>query len=244
MWQVGQWDQVDWILVSKIENEREFYQWQPIRYELPNRLVSSVNSPVTSDTRLLMLGTILQERSEIYYEYPWWWDCVAFLCCRPSWTFALIILLIDLQCSVSCGIGSRRRAVICSGGRNRCDPKSRPKDISQCSPGACPEWKAGEWSQVGVLYFLRFFSLSHFLHFYSSPKHLPIDFIFIYSKCSVTCGNGSKQRAVECSRSDVTCDPIIKPTSTARCDLGACPKWETGEWSLVSVFRTFYHVLV
>lgn len=129
----------------------EFYQWEPIRYELLNRLVSSVNSPVTSDTRLLRLGTILQERSEIYYEYPWWWDCVAFLCCRPSCTFALINWLVDLQCSVSCGIGSRRRAVICSGGRNRCDPKSRPKDISQCSPGACPEWKAGEWSQVGVL---------------------------------------------------------------------------------------------
>ena len=59
--------------------------------------------------------------------------------------------------------------------------------------------------------------------------------MIIYSKCSVTCGRGSKQRTVECSRSDVSCDPTKKPTSTARCELGACPKWETGEWSAVSV---------
>lgn len=59
-----------------------------------------------------------------------------------------------------------------------------------------------------------------------------------HSKCSVTCGSGSKQRRVECSRSDVTCDPAKKPTSAARCELDACPKWETGEWSLVSVFQT------
>ena len=139
---------------------------------------------------------------------------------------------------MTCGTGSRRRAVICSEGRNRCDPKSRPEDISQCSPGACPEWKTGGWSKVEVLQFLRFFSQSHFLHFYSGPKHALIVFSIIYSKCSVTCGSGSKQRAVECSRSDVTCDPTKKPTSTARCDLGPCPQWETGEWSLVSVFQT------
>ena len=59
--------------------------------------------------------------------------------------------------------------------------------------------------------------------------------MIIYSKCSVTCGSGSKQRTVECSRSEVSCDPTKKPTSTARCELGACPKWETREWSAVSV---------
>ena len=143
-----------------------------------------------------------------------------------------------MQCSVTCGIGSRRRAVICSGGRNKCDPENKPKDISQCNPGFCPEWKAGEWSKVGVLRFMRFFTLSRFLLFYSSPKKALIVFMIICSKCSVTCGSGSKQRTVECSRSDVTCDPTKKPTSTARCDLGACPKWETGEWSLVSVSQT------
>lgn len=162
--------------------------------------------------------------------------CPVFLSSRPHFTSAN--WLVVLQCSVTCGIGSRRRAVICSGGRNKCDPKSRPEDISQCNPGACPEWKAGEWSKVGVFQIFWFFFLSHSRHFYSWSKNALIVFMIIYSKCSVTCGSGSKQRRVECSRSDVTCDLAKKPTSAARCELGACPKWETGEWSLVSVFQT------
>lgn len=162
--------------------------------------------------------------------------CPVFLSSRPHFTSAN--WLVVLQCSVTCGIGSRRRAVICSGGRNKCDPKGRPEDISQCNPGACPEWKAGEWSKVGVFQIFWFFFLSHSRHFYSWSKKALIVFMIIYSKCSVTCGSGSKQRRVECSRSDITCDPARKPTSATRCELGACPKWETGEWSLVSVFQT------
>lgn len=101
----------------------------------------------------------IEERSEISCESPGWWDCPVFLSSRPHSTST--DWLVVLQCSVTCGAGSRRRAVICSGGRSKCDPKSRPEDISQCNTGDCPEWKAGEWSKVVVLQFLPSLAISH-----------------------------------------------------------------------------------
>lgn len=60
---------------------------------------------------------------------------------------------LDLQCSVTCGDGNKKRFVSCSGGRNKCDSSSKPEAVSRCNLGACPEWLAAEWSQVGRLSF-------------------------------------------------------------------------------------------
>lgn len=137
--------------------------------------------------------------------------CPVFLSSRPHFTSAN--WLVVLQCSVTCGIGSRRRAVICSGGRNKCDPKSRPEDISQCNPGACPEWKAGEWSKVGVFQIFWFFFLSHSQHFYSWSKNALIVFMIII--LSVLSRAGVDRNNVGSNAADRT-SHVIQPRSRHR----------------------------
>lgn len=153
----------------------------------------------------------VEERSEISCESPRWCDCPVFLSSRPHFTSAN--WLVALQCSVTCGIGSRRRAVICSGGRNKCDPKGRPEDISQCNPGACPEWKAGEWSKVGVFQIFWFFFLSHSQHFYSWSKNALIVFMIII--LSVLSRAGVDRNNVGSNAADRT-SHVIQPRSRHR----------------------------
>jgi len=42
--------------------------------------------------------------------------------------------------------------VLCSGGTNKCDSRSKPEAITRCNPGICPTWTAGEWSKVKIKY--------------------------------------------------------------------------------------------
>lgn len=53
-------------------------------------------------------------------------------------------------------------------------------------------------------------------------------------QCSVTCGNGRKQRSVTCSAGTNKCDPRTRPQSHISCNAGSCPQWRVTEWSQVS----------
>ena len=67
--------------------------------------------------------------------------------------------LSSLQCSVSCGIGSKRRNVTCQNidteevlQPESCSLAFKPKDEEKCNPGPCTvTWMASDWSEVGHL---------------------------------------------------------------------------------------------
>ena len=55
-------------------------------------------------------------------------------------------------------------------------------------------------------------------------------------QCSVSCGEGVKERLVECrgeTGESSACDPETKPAERANCNLGQCPHWKIGEWAEV-----------
>ena len=63
---------------------------------------------------------------------------------------------LPLQCSVSCGLGSKRRKVTCQAldteeilDPENCNPAGKPKEKEKCNPGPCTvRWMATDWSEV------------------------------------------------------------------------------------------------
>jgi len=54
-----------------------------------------------------------------------------------------------------------------------------------------------------------------------------------WSQCSVTCGEGTQQRAVSCTSESGDCASPI-PASRQACDTGSpCPQWQAAPWSQV-----------
>ena len=64
--------------------------------------------------------------------------------------------------------------------------------------------------------------------------------IFVVLQCSVSCGNGKRERTVKCSGGRGRCDSRSEPPVTTSCNLGSCPEWKVGDWSQVKakVFDT------
>lgn len=58
-----------------------------------------------------------------------------------------------LQCSKSCGGGTRRRAAVCrktgeaGGDESKCSQRDK-LTIQPCNEFLCPQWKTGDWSEV------------------------------------------------------------------------------------------------
>ena len=58
------------------------------------------------------------------------------------------VLLMNIKCSVTCGLGVKTRSVECSDIDIPCDVLTKP-DISQrCDLAKCPQWEAGPWGEV------------------------------------------------------------------------------------------------
>lgn len=71
----------------------------------------------------------------------------------------LKIYFLSFQCSVSCGVGTRKRMVKCldDKGNERPDeecPGEKPKTTKRCKRKRCPKWFAGPWSRVRTLHLL------------------------------------------------------------------------------------------
>lgn len=58
-----------------------------------------------------------------------------------------------LQCSKSCGGGTRRRGAVCrkaaeaGGDESKCSQRDK-LTVQSCNEFLCPQWKTGDWSEV------------------------------------------------------------------------------------------------
>lgn len=58
-----------------------------------------------------------------------------------------------LQCSKSCGGGTRRRGAVCrkaaeaGGDESKCSQRDK-LTVQPCNEFLCPQWKTGDWSEV------------------------------------------------------------------------------------------------
>ena len=64
--------------------------------------------------------------------------------------------------------------------------------------------------------------------------------IWFVLQCSVSCGLGEKQRTVECSDQDFSCNARDKPQTSARCNPEPCPQWTVGPWGEVNIKKSCY----
>lgn len=54
-----------------------------------------------------------------------------------------------MQCSATCGTGTRKRTVTCTNSQGKCDASTRPRAEEACEDhSGCYEWKTGDWSKV------------------------------------------------------------------------------------------------
>ncbi|GMT24056.1 hypothetical protein PFISCL1PPCAC_15353, partial [Pristionchus fissidentatus] len=152
------------------------------------------------------------------------------------------------ECSESCSDGWQTRRVTCSSHNgttlkeSECHRGSRPSSHQECNKGHCPFWRVGTFSPCSVSCgeglrsrlvecILRDQTVDHsFCPERSPPTEEKCKVIACahwnasdWSICSVSCGIGSQERRVQCSRNGVTvhesdCDKSIRPRSIKRCD--------------------------
>ncbi|KAJ7351111.1 A disintegrin and metalloproteinase with thrombospondin motif 9 [Desmophyllum pertusum] len=151
------------------------------------------------------------------------------------------------RCSVTCGDGRQQRPVTCSTGTNNCDPSTRPESSISCNAKSCPQWRVAKWSQCSATCdegikerLVKCEGGASACDAGNKPDdrascnlgQCPHWKIGKWAECSVTCGSGYKRRQVECvSGVNATCDVRTKSTVKARCNLGLCPRWNTGRWT-------------
>ena len=58
------------------------------------------------------------------------------------------VLLMDIKCSVTCGLGVKTRSVECSDIDIPCDVLTKPDTSKRCDLAKCPQWEAGPWGEV------------------------------------------------------------------------------------------------
>ncbi|KAG1667921.1 A disintegrin and metalloproteinase with thrombospondin motifs 20 [Nymphon striatum] len=140
-----------------------------------------------------------------------------------------------------------------------CDSSAKPTGHQKCRDKSCGNWRTGEWSKCsqscGGGYKQRQVKCQDIHHkeseFCDSEKRptgtircnveaCPTWTTAQWSECSVTCGRGTRLRAITCvvkgsetKESDEFC-PETKPRSSKKCRRGSCPKWRRSRWSKCS----------
>ncbi|KRZ36996.1 A disintegrin and metalloproteinase with thrombospondin motifs gon-1, partial [Trichinella pseudospiralis] len=173
------------------------------------------------------------------------------------------------KCSKTCGDGIAVRAAWCVDSKGvTLDESKCPKEEKIISKScqhltACPKWKLSEWSPCSrtcmdgwrtrrvhcvdgndQLLDSKYCADSHQSH---PPTHQPCNLGQCpfwrrqqWGPCSVTCGSGVQQRAVECVYKDEVvdtgyCRDIAQPDRYRPCELIPCPEWEVSPWEQCSV---------
>ncbi|XP_064632863.1 A disintegrin and metalloproteinase with thrombospondin motifs 9-like [Lineus longissimus] len=172
-------------------------------------------------------------------------------------------------CSVNCGRGERYRDVHCIDeeknqlSEKMCD-KKKPKTVRKCHVTKCPRWSKSPWSECSISCgegmrsrLIECKRSSRVLDpRYCEQAEKPDEYEKCFeescstltwrtgpwSRCSVSCNSGNKQRLVSCfnltSKEQVTdrfCDVNNKPKAKKKCNQPPCPFiWSTAEWSACS----------
>ncbi|CAH3023459.1 unnamed protein product [Porites evermanni] len=124
------------------------------------------------------------------------------------------------ECSVSCGQGIKRRKVACDavGSKEGCDSSAVPISWSYCNKGPCP----------------KILAIPSIINARNEKQCTGLDCqmwsVSDWSKCSVTCGQGSQVRRVYCARSRLFCDKALRPFGHRTCTMVPCAKWQVGSW--------------
>ncbi|XP_030827982.1 A disintegrin and metalloproteinase with thrombospondin motifs 9 [Strongylocentrotus purpuratus] len=134
------------------------------------------------------------------------------------------------ECPVSCGEGVTTRYVACVYNDDtitsnaECDPEIKPSREHSCNGQDCPTNRPrgrtlhdNYDNRIGARHSWR---------------------TSTWSPCSVSCGEGSRQRRVEClddnNRISSYCDQTSRPTEAESCEVEPCPSWDYGEWGQCS----------
>ncbi|XP_028411350.1 LOW QUALITY PROTEIN: SCO-spondin-like [Dendronephthya gigantea] len=156
------------------------------------------------------------------------------------------------NCSSLCGLGIQHRVVRCPGSESQCDPSTKPITNRTCVGNSCARWRKGPWEECsascGNGTQTRQVSCEHLdenmCRQHEKPRAIqtcpgfpcPVWRKGVWSKCSVTCGNGTKTRSVTCDQGHVnfTCEASEKPVMVQSCLQEQCSGWTVGNWSSCS----------
>lgn len=172
---------------------------------------------------------------------------------RVSVTLSWVSVSSLQQCSKSCGSGHRRRTLHCVDYNQQevhemyCMNQIRPPDMESCNTHACELiWITGEWTEVSK-------------QAAPIPRCWQVEYCYFMNEkwksslhqCSVSCGQGYRQRLISCSEVHVENDnyeyghqslsncPGTPPESYMPCNLGQCPppqEWRAGIWGRVCLW--------
>uniref|UniRef100_A0AC35U444 Peptidase M12B domain-containing protein n=1 Tax=Rhabditophanes sp. KR3021 TaxID=114890 RepID=A0AC35U444_9BILA len=171
-------------------------------------------------------------------------------------------------CSVSCGTGIETREANCvdnagnAVSEEECDYRSKIVH-KPCEQIACPKFKFTEWSACSVtcldgwkrrrIYCLNHNNLELPLTACTKPGEqvppshqqcnlgsCPFWRSGSWSKCSNSCGSGTKSRKIECIYKEQSVDSSIcqdseKPKNVDACHLAPCTYWLPRQWGACSV---------
>ncbi|XP_011434412.3 A disintegrin and metalloproteinase with thrombospondin motifs 9 isoform X1 [Magallana gigas] len=160
------------------------------------------------------------------------------------------------RCSVSCGHGVSVRNVQCRSTDGQilrggtCDPSSRPYDTRKCYMGPCPLMPP----RVAAAFDVKKTTTTTTSTTPTTTTERPTTTtttaanhntvrwrISDWSQCSVTCGEGRRNRFVRCEdaqgyvRSPALCAYMDRPVSSQVCTERPCGYWRSGPWGQCSV---------
>eukprot|EP00435_Cladocopium_sp_Y103_P061655 s110_g23.t1 len=152
-------------------------------------------------------------------------------------------------CSTACGDGVSARPVACPSGEDAdCAFSPRPLDRKECRNVTGCTWSTSSWSVCsqscgeGTQTRAVLCPSGSAADCGESSKPIALQScegrlgcqwqMGDWSSCSTHCGDGTRQRSVRCSGTDVEhCNASTRPLSDEPCSSSACDAWSLGDWS-------------